>query len=132
MNEVNIVFKVIDLNGCIYDAYGTFVDEDRDVQFILCDNNGEFYVTNMNVGFYKLYKEDLEGHVRAQESFCEKVNCKAKKTNADKIRSMTDEELSKWLYETVYHEATNLFACKDISCKDCKKCYLDWLQTEIK
>lgn len=57
MNEVNIVFKVIDLNGCVYDAYGTFVDEDRDVQFILCDDNGEFYVTNVNCGFYKLYKE---------------------------------------------------------------------------
>lgn len=129
------MFKVIDLNRCIYDAYGTFIDEDRDVQFILCDDNGEFYVTNMNVGFYKLYKEDLEGHVRAQESFCEEVNCKTKKTNADKIRSMTDEDLAEWLYKTIYHEASNLFQCKDIpvnQCKDCKKCYLDWLQTEIK
>lgn len=52
------MFKVIDLNGCIYDAYGTFVDGDYDVQFVLCDDNGEFYVTNKIKGFYKLYKED--------------------------------------------------------------------------
>lgn len=129
------MFKVIDLNGCIYDAYGTFVDEDRDVQFILCDDNGEFYVTNMNVGFYKLYKEDLEGHVKAQESFCGEVNCKAKKTNADKIRSMTDEELAKWIRETSEHNGRNLFDCENIPlerCNYCDKCYLYWLKTEIK
>lgn len=53
----NDMFKVIDICGRIYDAYGTFVDEDGDVQFILCNSDGEFYKTNTHKHYYKLYKE---------------------------------------------------------------------------
>lgn len=51
------MFKVIDLCGYIYDAYGTFLDNDGDIQFILCDSFGEFFKTNSTKGYYKLYKE---------------------------------------------------------------------------
>lgn len=52
------MFKVIDLLVYIHDAYGTFIDEDGDIQFILCDSDGCFYKTHMMNGYYKLYKED--------------------------------------------------------------------------
>jgi len=51
------MFKVIDVSGNIYDAYGTFIDEQGDIQFILCDSLGRFYKTNHIAGFYTLYTE---------------------------------------------------------------------------
>lgn len=55
--EVKNMFQVIDGLGHVYDAYGTFLDEDGDIQFILCDDSGEFFKTDLVEGFYKLYKE---------------------------------------------------------------------------
>lgn len=54
------MFKVIDLCGYIYDAYGVFIDSDGDVQFVLCDTDGEFYKTNSIRGYYRLYKPEVE------------------------------------------------------------------------
>ena len=61
-----------------------------------------------------------------------------KKTNADKIRSMTDEELAEFLRTTATEEGGNLFSCDQYIdttvCKEhpCCKCgvYLEWLQEE--
>lgn len=52
------MFKVIDACGYIHDAYGTFIDADGDVQFILCDGLGKFYKTDSCHGYYELYKEN--------------------------------------------------------------------------
>ena len=52
------MFQVIDALGYVYDAYGTFIDEYGDIQFILCDNSGRFYKTEHIKDFYRLYKED--------------------------------------------------------------------------
>lgn len=51
------MFKVIDILGNIHEAYGTFVDELGDVQFILCNSDGDFYKTDTVSGFYRLYRE---------------------------------------------------------------------------
>lgn len=51
------MFKIVDRHGWIYDAYGTYVDKDGDVQFILCGNDGAFYCTNVAPGYYKRYEE---------------------------------------------------------------------------
>ena len=51
------MFQVIDACGYIHDAYGTFIDNDGDVQFILCDHSGKFYKTDCIAGYYQLYKE---------------------------------------------------------------------------
>lgn len=51
------MFQVIDRCGFIHDAYGTFVDEDGWIQFILCDGSGEFYKTDNMPGYYTLFKE---------------------------------------------------------------------------
>ena len=49
------MFRVIDALNIVHEAYGTYVDDDGDVQFILCDNFGNFYKTNKVKGYYKLY-----------------------------------------------------------------------------
>lgn len=49
------MFKVIDMCGDIHIAYGTFIDDEGNIQFILCDSNNEFYKTNSVNGYYKLY-----------------------------------------------------------------------------
>ena len=49
------MFKVIDLYGEVHIAYGTFIDKEGGIQFILCDSNGEFYKTDSIKGYYKLY-----------------------------------------------------------------------------
>ena len=51
------MFKVIDMCGNIHDAYGTFVDNDGDVQFIFCDCLGRFYKTNAVNNYYTLYED---------------------------------------------------------------------------
>lgn len=54
------MFKVIDACGYVYDAYGTFIDANGDIQFILCDIFGIFYKTDSYPGYYRLYKEESE------------------------------------------------------------------------
>lgn len=51
------MFKVIDALGKVHEAYGTFIDDDGDIQFILCDYGGRFYKTNHTAGYYQLYEE---------------------------------------------------------------------------
>lgn len=52
------MFRIIDMSGCIHDAYGTFIDEYDDIQFILCDHNGKFYKSNFVSGYVRLYEEN--------------------------------------------------------------------------
>ena len=54
------MFKVIDKAGHIHDAYGTFLDEDGDIQFILCDGSGKFYKTEHIEGYFRLYTEEIK------------------------------------------------------------------------
>lgn len=54
-------------------------------------------------------------------------------TNADRIRSMTDEELAEFIRKTIWNEGSELFDCSDLVCHNaCWKCdmYLKWLQSE--
>ena len=50
------MFEVIDALGYVHTAYGTFVDDEGDIQFILARPDGVFYKTTMTNGYYKLYK----------------------------------------------------------------------------
>lgn len=51
-------------------------------------------------------------------------------TNADRIRSMTDEELAEWLGDMIYPECVCCPADNDGWCKDCKTKWLNWLKQE--
>ena len=51
-------------------------------------------------------------------------------TNADHIRSMTDEEMAEWYFKEFFPEAPY---CTKEECfpeDDCVKCLLDWLKQE--
>ena len=50
-------------------------------------------------------------------------------TNADRIRSMTDEELARWLSDM--HDSVTCPNYGDYDCHaSCRICWLDWLQTK--
>lgn len=54
-------------------------------------------------------------------------------TNADRIRSMTDEELAGWI-DTVFGDCEWCYPEKigdDCETRDCKLCILDWLKQEV-
>jgi len=56
------------------------------------------------------------------ESFSE-----SRSTNADRIRSMTDEELARWLSDM--HDSVTCPNYGDTDCNpSCRVCWLDWLQ----
>ena len=55
---------------------------------------------------------------------------KKPKTNADRIRSMTDEELAeKFFLFPCVHVLDDKVICKD---DGCKKCWMRWLREEVK
>lgn len=49
------MFEIIDLCGTIWPCYGTFVDKDGDIQFIIEYSDGTISKTNSSDGFYKIY-----------------------------------------------------------------------------
>ena len=66
----------------------------------------------------------------------QQCQCEKPKTNADTIRNMSDEELAEFL---VYTQSTikecmiGVADCKhENTDKDCKDCFLEWLQAEVK
>ena len=72
------------------------------------------------------------GQVKDDCPFIQKA-ISTKITNADRIRSMTDEELAEFLRRTIWNEGSDLFDCDDFACDNaCWKCemYLEWLQSE--
>lgn len=54
-------------------------------------------------------------------------------TNAQKIRSMTDEELSEFFdkLETVCDMCACNIGCCNVASKNCKAGFLKWLQSEV-
>ena len=69
--------------------------------------------------------------------------CEKPKTNADRIRSMSDEELAELLYSIQNLEDKVKFCKNKIECDNildsgkeipdnmCKQCLVDWLQSEV-
>lgn len=56
--------------------------------------------------------------------------CDSRKTNADRIRNMSDEELVDVLFDSCL-EVMKLEECTNTdNCGVCKRCVLDWLQSE--
>ena len=56
--------------------------------------------------------------------------CDSRKTNADRIRNMSDEELADTLFNSCL-EVMHIGECPSVDdLWVCKKCILDWLQSE--
>lgn len=55
------------------------------------------------------------------------------RTNADKIRSMSDEEMAEFICKTQYREGDVCPPTHECAVdKSCEKCWLDWLRKEAK
>ena len=59
---------------------------------------------------------------------------KTEYTNADRIRSMTDEELAEFFdkLETVCDMCACNIGCHNVASENCKAGFLKWLQSEVK
>lgn len=58
-------------------------------------------------------------------------NCNERKpSNADRIRSMTDEELAEFLTARHYTPHCPVPQCEADESTDCDQCWLDWLRKE--
>ena len=56
-------------------------------------------------------------------------------TNADRIRNMNDEELAEFLVKvnsTIQNCMIVDCKCEGVPNRDCKDCFLEWLQAEVK
>lgn len=70
---------------------------------------------------------DAETVLMCKEKYFEIVE--GKETNADRIRSMADEELADILFDScVEHIGTD--RCRSAIRDNCKKCVLEWLKSE--
>lgn len=76
----------------------------------------------------KRCKYEVECLVSSESDFC--LNYAPRPlTNADRIRSMTDEELAEFLF----HAWNNAAWCSEKDCPDeesCFPCWLNWLKQE--
>ena len=63
----------------------------------------------------------------------EAEKCPYKKTNADRIRAMSDEELAEIISSNTLTGACNDFGIPHKKCRhNCKECVLTWLQQPAK
>lgn len=54
-----------------------------------------------------------------------------KMTNADRIRSLSDEELAEWLGNMIYPECVCCPADDQGWCSDCESKWIAWLKEEV-
>lgn len=63
------------------------------------------------------------------EPDCE--NCKRpKRTKADRVRSMTDNELAKWIVQQTFCPYDRGIDDDHVCKSSCKQCWLEWLRQE--
>ena len=89
----------------------------------------EFITRNYdNKEFEVIIKTDSEEHYKETQDFARKLIDHAKpQTNADKIRTIIGDKLSKLLYEEICRIRT-AEECNCYDDGDCDQCILDWLQ----
>lgn len=70
---------------------------------------------------------DLYAEGGKYQAFCDLENCKDRRqSNADRIRSLSDEELAEFL-----ERKTPWYRCDNCKWESCKDCCLDWLKKEV-
>lgn len=90
-----------------------------------------------NAGYEVIIKTDSHGHYKAAEDFARRLIGHAKPmTNAERIRTMTDEELGKFLMQA-HDGALEIPFCKDrdecfddidaITNAKCMACMMGWI-----
>ena len=69
-----------------------------------------------------------------EKLFPHRERVKKPQTNADKIRSMSDEELVEWIWTDACpgFPTTSFGSCPEGQEKSCIECWLEWLEQEAK
>ena len=73
------------------------------------------------------YQNDFEFHA-CHICHMEKDMYKPKKTNADRIRAMSDKELGEWVAKSFIH--CPHYGEYDYPCDSCAECWTEWLKQE--
>jgi CO dehydrogenase/acetyl-CoA synthase alpha subunit len=74
--------------------------------------------------------DELAGHEVAYSA----IKSSEKQTNADKIRSMNDEELAEFLSENTNCDCCNIQCVDKLNCPSMSSClfrFKEWLQSEV-
>ena len=68
------------------------------------------------------------------EEDCPYDVCPEIKTNGDRIRAMSDEELAGWIWADACpgFPTTSFGSCPEGQEKSCRECWLEWLKKEAK
>lgn len=77
---------------------------------------------------YVLYEDDMPYDRQAYYMAIKALEEKRIKTNSDRIRSMTDEELANWLLSQGCKAHNTDEWCKKQ--RNCRACWLEWLKEE--
>ena len=86
----------------------------------VCENKTEYGYCKTTYCIYPIFPNTAVGYVPTKP-----------KTNADRIRSMTDEELGKLLNEFGHCPLSRI----EDDCRSydrCRDCWIDWLKEEVK
>ena len=103
------------------------------INYPRCKEDCYWYREEQDMGAHNPYCQIKGGNYIEPEDCenCEHYHSKYKKTNADRIRSMTDEELAEWFgkiqYDTAYY-----FSGEDKQEYPYPDGWLDWLKQEAK
>lgn len=87
-----------------------------------CSNRNSFGYCSTTVCINELYKQEQWG-------------LPSIKTNADYIRSLTDEELAYWLYSLNDEHCDSVCPPNKPACMvqdTCMKCWIQWLRDEVR
>lgn len=119
MITVDDLIKILDTEG---NRYGGATGKPRMLNLSL---NGNF------AGSIESVKLDGYGDGLITDVTMEITSSKFTTTNADRIRSMSDEELADILFDSCI-DHIEVSSCERMFEKDsCKECVLNWLQSEV-
>lgn len=109
-----------------YQCSEEFIIALRDIAQICLENNTDNLILSFDLSDNRQLCVDISFEV-------EENNDDKKCTNADRIRSMSDEELADIIlcpYDTAGNPI-EIMLQKLVSPDNCKKCMIEWLQSEV-
>lgn len=92
---------------------------------------GTSFITHSGPNGYQIHFETnrREAYEAVQEKIRGVMGHGKPKSNADRIRAMSDEELVKVIYRVC---PSGFCTCWNLSAVNCEQCWLNWLKQEVR